>query len=66
MRQEIMIEYLRMFNAQADYHATMVRVYGGNPSAWPDGPFKRGTVCQRKWEALQKAVADYHATMVRA
>ena len=66
MRQETMTEYLRMFNAQTDYHTTMVRVYGGNPSTWPDGPFKRGTVRQRKWEALQKATAEYQAAVRNA
>lgn len=63
MRQETMTEYLRMFNAQTDYHATMVRVHGGNPGMWPDGPFKRGTVRQRKWEVLQKATAEYQAAV---
>ncbi len=56
-----MTEYLRMFNAQTDYHATMTRMHGGNPSTWPDGPFKPGSVRQRKWEALQKATAEYQA-----
>lgn len=67
MKQETkdatMAEYLRMFNAQTDYHATMVRVYGRNPGTWPDGPFKRGTVRQRKWDALQKAKAEYQAAV---
>ena len=58
-----MIEYLRMFSAQTDYHATMTRVYGGDPGAWPDGPFKHGSVRQRKWEALQKATAEYQAAV---
>ena len=58
-----MAKYLRMFDAQTDYHKTMVRVHGGNPSVWPDGPFKPGSVRQRKWAALQKATAEYQAAV---